>query len=310
MEEKDVPLFAHEFSKVIEGSHFLELKSVYALHDTLFSPRRLTFHEYYTRAKSRRPDKYLRYLPLLLTRPIQVEKAVWITDEWCSNYFHWLTDALTRLVAVQPYLTKEHALLLPGNYKDLPFVRETLEYFDIPVVYFSQQRAARIGYLILPSHIACSGNYHREVIHELRSRFPAAVGKPSRKIYISRHKAGRRKTANEEEVQQTMRNLGFEVHFFEDYSFRVQIQIMGETRCLVGLHGAGLTNMLFMPAGSSVLELRNAEDAHNNCYYSMASEMGLVYYYQLNQGDSSHTTTATITVDVEALAQNVALLTA
>jgi hypothetical protein len=59
--------------------------------------------------------------------------------------------------------------------------------------------------------------------------------------------------------------------------------------------------MLFMPAGGSVLELRNREDDHNNCFYSLASELDHRYYYMLNQGDREDTHTVEVKVDIEEL---------
>jgi hypothetical protein len=38
--------------------------------------------------------------------------------------------------------------------------------------------------------------------------------------------------------------------------------------------------MIFMPAATSVLELRYQNDRHNNCYYALASALDIDYYYQ------------------------------
>ena len=73
---------------------------------------------------------------------------------------------------------------------------------------------------------------------------------------------------------------------------------MGTILVLVGLHGAGLTNMLFMPAKSSIIEIRNNGDSHNNCYFSMASELNHAYYYLLGQGESLQTDDVNIKIDI------------
>jgi len=69
---------------------------------------------------------------------------------------------------------------------------------------------------------------------------------------------------------------------------------------LVGSHGAGLTNMMFMPSQSKVLEIRNHGDSHNNCYFSLASEFGHRYFYIQSQGDNKNTQAANCTVDLGA----------
>jgi len=60
---------------------------------------------------------------------------------------------------------------------------------------------------------------------------------------------------------------------------------------LIGIHGAGLTNILFMPKGASVLELRRKDDSHNNCYFSLASALELNYFYQLCEVDNENIVT-------------------
>src|ERR1035437_4173888 len=61
-------------------------------------------------------------------------------------------------------------------------------------------------------------------------------------------------------------------HPFED-----QVAILSKARYVASNHGAGLTNMLFMRPGGRVLELRREGDAHNNCFFTLASALKLDY---------------------------------
>jgi capsular polysaccharide biosynthesis protein len=54
---------------------------------------------------------------------------------------------------------------------------------------------------------------------------------------------------------------------------------MQQCKLLIGVHGAGLTNMMFMQKGNKVLELRKRDDKYNNCYFGLASACELDYYY-------------------------------
>lgn len=309
LRDEDASLFSHEFSKEIHGSHFREVRNAYVLGDTLFTLRPPAFYEDYTQMAKRKARKYLKHLPLLFTRPLRVKRALWMTDDKSANYFHWLTDCITRLLAVEPYLAGELVLLLPGKLEGIAFVRDSLSAFGIPAVYYSPDRAVLVDTLILPSHVAPTGNYHSGVIGQVRSRFSASSGPAEGRVYISRKNADRRTIGNEDEVRAAMEANGFETHYFESYSFRQQVEIMSRTRCLAGLHGAGLTNMIFMPPGGRVLEMRVENDAHNNCYFSLASEMGLGYYYLINRGDGQRTHTATVTVDIARLSDTLHSMT-
>jgi capsular polysaccharide biosynthesis protein len=83
---------------------------------------------------------------------------------------------------------------------------------------------------------------------------------------------------------------------------------MSEAKSLVGLHGGGLTNMLFMPENGRILELRLGSDNHNNCYFTLASDLGHDYYYLLNESDTQETFNANITVDLNELGEILKLM--
>ncbi len=111
----------------------------------------------------------------------------------------------------------------------------------------------------------------------------------------------KRKIENEQELIELLKQFEYEVHCLEDYSFQEQLNIMAATKFLVSNHGAGLTNMLFMPAGAKILELRHVSDNHNNCFFSLASGMEHDYYYLLNHSDSSNFYTADVSVDLREM---------
>ena len=86
--------------------------------------------------------------------------------------------------------------------------------------------------------------------------------------------------------------------------------LLADTRVLVSNHGAGLSNMLFMAPGGSVLELRKRGDAHNNCYFALASALNLKYYYQLcdPENPNQDAFSADLIVDATMLRQNLDLM--
>ncbi|MGZ3930292.1 MAG: glycosyltransferase family 61 protein [Bacteroidia bacterium] len=300
LSEKDRPLFAHEFEKQIGESHVVTLKSAFVLGDSLFTFQPLRFYSSCTHINYVRKKDRLKALMLLLKPKQRLERAVWIIDNGVAGYFHWLTDALPRLVAANE---PDGVVLLPSAYKKMGYMKQSLDLIGAEACFYDETKPLRVAQLVLPNHTAPSGNYNKTYITELRKRFIGAADRaPHRLVYISRQKAPKRHVLNENAVQGVIKQFGFEVHCFEDYDLATQVRLMSETRCLAGLHGAGLTNMLFMRAGTQLLELRNAGDAHNNCYFSMASDLNIEYYYLLNNGTSADTHTSDIEVDVNELA--------
>jgi len=84
-----------------------------------------------------------------------------------------------------------------------------------------------------------------------------------------------------------------------------QIKLFQETDILIGVHGAGLTNMIFMPQGSLVVEIVGKFDGRMLplCGYhgSLAAVFGIhhyVYYYDYKGGES---------IDMKALMTEVTL---
>ena len=102
------------------------------------------------------------------------------------------------------------------------------------------------------------------------------------RLYISRGKANRRKILNEDELIQLLSGNGFKVIYWEDYSFAEQVALAGQASILVGLHGAGLTNLHFMKKGSTVIELNLKVDAEllRVPFWRMSNLLGLDYYVQ------------------------------
>jgi capsular polysaccharide biosynthesis protein len=76
--------------------------------------------------------------------------------------------------------------------------------------------------------------------------------------------------------------------------------LAGQCSSLISLHGAGLSNMLFMKQGSIVLELRMKGDQQNLCYYSLASALSINYYYLFctRNADNINVQDANISVDL------------
>jgi capsular polysaccharide biosynthesis protein len=297
----DKVLFEKDFSKRIPAFEIYVEKNVSILADTVFSTKSFTFFTRFTHliqigllAKAKR-------LLLFLSRTRKEEKGIWISDNWSHGYFHWFADALPRLIGSKEQMSN-HVVLLPAHFEKIPFVSQSLKRIGQQVKYYKTNKRLHVKELLLPSHTAPTGHYNKTIINKVREAFLAQHLAPAdKRIYISRAKATKRKVTNEEQIIPVLKSFNFEIHYFEEYDFDTQLNLMQTAGVLIGLHGAGLTNMLFMPSGGKVLEFRNMTDAHHNCYFALASDLGHNYYYLLNKSNTDDTHTSDITVDPEAL---------
>ncbi len=285
-------LFQHELEKNIPQSDLLRFHNVRVsaegliFKDWKMLPESFAFPVELDDWKRRSIFKFLVTNYLFRKRRKIENEVLWITDYWSKGYFHWLTDALTRLFVVRDRL--DHlTLLLPWEFATREFVKPSLNVFGVKNVDFIQpNEVVECRSLVMPTHTAPSGHFKDEVIRGVRAKLLAAFGGSNycgagERIYISRRVAGRRRIANEDEVTQVLDNFGFETICAEDLSFEDQVAVASRARFLVSNHGAGLTNMLFMRDGGGVLELRHRADWINNCYFILASALDFKYFYQL-----------------------------
>jgi len=181
------------------------------------------------------------------------------------------------------------------------------------VDFIEPNEVVECGNLLMPSHTAPSGHFNHDAIRSVRNVLLSAYGSREpgeERLYITRSKAAKRRIVNEDEIEPILRRFGFQTVFAEDLSFEEQVQLCSRARYIVSNHGAGLTNILFMRDGGSVLELRHQSDCINNCYFTLASALDLNYFYQTcephNAADPHE---AHLLVDPHRLKENLSLLT-
>ena len=117
----------------------------------------------------------------------------------------------------------------------------------------------------------------RETVCSVRDVFrnPEAPA-PHRRVYISRAEATYRRLVNEDEVWTLLQEAGFERVRMEDLTFDEQVALMHQTEVLMGVHGAGLSNMTFCNPSAHVVEI-GVREYPSPDFYSTASSLGLDY---------------------------------
>ena len=104
------------------------------------------------------------------------------------------------------------------------------------------------------------------------------VPETRRRLYLRRNPARRRAFTNEEEVCGLLRKHRFEVLELGALSSEDQINLCSEASILFGIHGADLTNMLWCPAGATIIEIFG-RGFRPNFHRTMAHGLGLKYLY-------------------------------
>jgi len=315
LEQKDLQTFEKELARQIDESKVMELKNMYV------TPQGVVWGNYWRNVKEVNiiegfgwRYKLSYFLKSKKIRLSENEQYLLAFDAWHHGYFHWFSDTITRIGALQGKL-HEYTLLLPPNLN--PFQKESLNIFNFKAIHqIPHNTYFYVPSLILPTYTALMGNYNETIIREIRSLYYAKYNsfiqekQPQERIYISRGKAKRRYVSNEDEVKPLLEKYHFKVVYLEDYAFEEQVRLMQSTKYLISIHGAALTNMLFMPEKSKVMELRKEGDNSNLCYFSLASALKIDYFYQFGivTNQKMETYDANIAIDISLLEQNICLM--
>lgn len=283
LQDQDIPFFVSEFERVIPESYLYELKNVLITDEGTLYSNYSVISEAGTLQNRTIRYRLSVFLKRKKNRLSGGEKYLYASDAWSAGYFHWLTDVLQRLEAIQEEERAGMTLILPSFCNS--FHLNSLSPYQLKnIIHISQGGAVIAQNLFLPGHISISGNYNSLLINRIRKRYRSYYQERkelmvSERIYISRDKAKIRRILNEKELYPILEKYQFKLIYAEDYSFEEQVGIFKNCKYLISMHGAGLTNMLFMEENNSVLEIRKKGDSHNLCYYALASSLNLDYYY-------------------------------
>ena len=200
-------------------------------------------------------------------------------NEFSDNFFHWFTEAIPKMIFIKEHYNPAAKFYIPFGLKD--YQRFTLKICGLDfyeakseVTFFYKLKAVENLYKY-------PGYYHKGLMKETARLMKKSFikGNKKRKIYVTRRNAARRRIINEENLVDVLLKNDFEIFDFDLIDFEKQVEILVDTDLLVSLHGAALTNMIFMGAGSTIIEFLPKAIYNDKCYFILAGTMNHNYYY-------------------------------
>jgi Glycosyltransferase 61 len=180
-----------------------------------------------------------------------------LVHEGDSNYYRWLMETLPRMRYV-----REAACTFDWLYcrQQQRFHRESmasLGWDSTRLIASDQNKFVRARQLAVPRFVDEAESW---VIPWLQEQFlPLAQDRKAeslpKRVYISRRKATGRRVANESELMRHLESAGFTSVVLEDWKWLDQIALFRNAEAVIGSHGAGLANLVFCSAGTTVIEL-------------------------------------------------------
>ena len=223
------------------------------------------------------------------------------------NYFHYLTEVLPEhLFALRSAIDTfgQLTLLLPTSDHplDVALVSEARRlYPHLPVRRLRRSERLRCEAVVF--HRVRRSSMFRSpasrrllsiTVEALRNSFQVLPGIPGsmpnvakRRLFISRADAKRPRLLNEDEVFKRIEALGFERVIPGRLSIADQIALFSEAQIVAGAHGAGLTNLIFMPGGGAVVENFHPSLVHG-AYAWLSHLAGQMYGHSVSDGSTAN----------------------
>lgn len=234
---------------------------------TKFDDKQLTFfQQWYLYIKSRCLIKLNRWQG----------KFFWVHDLYTQNYYHWMCEALPRGF----FLYKQHKqgkIIVPKEFQFASFIQASLNILNIEPEWINTGESYSFEELITTDTAPNTGDIipalQIELVNALLKGLKISKSeRANKKIYLSRRKAKARKIVNEEALLPYLKEMGYEILYAEDLSFADQVALFASCSSLIALHGAGLTNLMFMPKESKVLEIKNPDwRSQPLCFFQLAN---------------------------------------
>ena len=288
LKNNDLSLFSHEMKKTISESFIFKKKKIYYFNSTIIS---LIFPNYFNKYSFFGDKTFIERMKRIIKsftpskKKIEhIDKGIWFTDHKSHVYFHWILDSLQR-AEMSLNFNDEFPFLVPEELFKLSYVNESLDFLGFNYKVLKSDQLYKIENLLITSKTADeSGNYNSEILNKLIKRFKEKSElinvQPSKNYFITRQQKDGRTVDNFESIKEVLKKYNFELLRFEEYNFHEKINLMNECKNLIGIFGSGLTNMIFLNKESNVIEIREAEDRHNNAFFSLSSSVDLNYYYE------------------------------
>lgn len=184
-----------------------------------------------------------------------------------NNYFHWMFDVLPRILLIKnSNLFKFNKILLPSLKKKYQI--ESIRLLHLKEKTVIQSDANKH---ISSEEIYATSNINNNIekispfiINILKKNILAEIKEKQfsekvEKIYIDRKDSNfnsNRLIINETEITSYLKSIGFAIIKLSEISFKNQIYFFNNAKYIIGLHGAGFSNLIFCKKNTRVIEIK------------------------------------------------------
>lgn len=202
------------------------------------------------------PQGIINILQIKLKKPtLQLSEAVNLIWYGWDNYYHFLVDIVPTLELINNSITKNYVnVLVPDAVRHNNIIQEYFalwpkSYDKLKFVYVSKNSLIRV-YKCIYFAKSSRGNFNFPEVEKLEFQKTTCS-----KIFLTRNLKGRRALSNFSDILPILCQHKFEIVDTAELSLIEQIRIFANVEYLIGIHGAGLTNMIFAHKKLKILEI-------------------------------------------------------
>lgn len=214
----------------------------------------------------------------------EIELGISLVGQLSQNYFHWLMDYLPvleywqyyiDLVGVRPkVITNSHLTNFQKQYLHLLGVKES------DIVPYNKKKLYVKKLLLAPNNFKVLENdqgnkfylYARKGSDWLREKLMREESRAFPNYLFIVRRESSRKILNQEELEVSLFRFGFTLLYLDEISVKEQIGYFKNAKIIIGVHGAGLTNLVFS-CNASVIELypKTRKTSYSHLFYQIST---------------------------------------
>lgn len=188
------------------------------------------------------------FIKMLAHQPLkEFECVVSLRDTGEENYFHFYNDVLAKLLLLEEHLKLDRKIPLIVSKKlwDKPFFHYFLNLPPLKdrnwIVQDNFYIKAKTAYFCKP--LTHTKRYYDQILNWIP--WVPEGNSLNRRIFLTRNPKRLRFIKNLTEIENLCNKYDFEIVDADELSLSEQVQLFAEARYVIGIHGAGLTNIIY-----------------------------------------------------------------
>lgn len=183
------------------------------------------------------------------------DPVISLRDTGEENFFHFFNDVITKVCLLRSHGVDVNRMPLVISSKLMSKAYAVYHFKHNPVLQGMKLLVQDSQYLKCENVFFCKAMTHRPDFYRLvfsQFRIPSTM---ELRTYVKRNKSRGRYISNEKEVETILIEYNFKIVDCDSLSVGEQIALFSNSKYIVAIHGAGLTNLAFRMNRGYVLEI-------------------------------------------------------